>query len=214
MPEFTVKEVRLPELHLPEIKREDIVRSLSGVRMPEVDLGKARPTKIKVPAVMLTTSDVGKLVAAGAAVARLARPKSRRSRMPKLPFSRGRTPVTQLLRPRTRRSRRPLLLLILGASIVGLWAILRRPAVRRRIEVAAHDARERFAAMQSNEGLEVESDTGGAGAAMPSTDADGFVNATDDAGAMTPTVEAAGAAEDRVSDTDGIPAFEEAGRTS
>jgi hypothetical protein len=37
MPEFTVKEVRLPELHLPEIKRDDMVRSLSGVRLPDVD---------------------------------------------------------------------------------------------------------------------------------------------------------------------------------
>ena len=74
MPEFTIKEVRLPELHLPEIKRDDIVRSLSGVRLPEVDLAKARRTTIKVPAVSVTGADVGKVLAAGAALARFVTP--------------------------------------------------------------------------------------------------------------------------------------------
>ena len=34
MPELPVKEVRLPELHLPEIDRDQIVSSLSGLRLP------------------------------------------------------------------------------------------------------------------------------------------------------------------------------------
>ena len=38
MPELPVKETRLPELHLPEISRKDIMRSLSEMRMPDVDL--------------------------------------------------------------------------------------------------------------------------------------------------------------------------------
>jgi len=38
MPELPVREVRLPELHLPEIDREQIVSALSGLRLPAVDL--------------------------------------------------------------------------------------------------------------------------------------------------------------------------------
>ena len=38
MPELPVQEVRLSELHLPEISRKDIMRSLSEMRMPDVEL--------------------------------------------------------------------------------------------------------------------------------------------------------------------------------
>ena len=38
MPELPVKEVRLPELHLPEIDRDQIVSALSGLRLPAVDM--------------------------------------------------------------------------------------------------------------------------------------------------------------------------------
>ena len=38
MPELPVKEVRLPELHLPEIDRDQIISTLSGLRLPTVDL--------------------------------------------------------------------------------------------------------------------------------------------------------------------------------
>jgi hypothetical protein len=38
MPELPVKEVRLPELRLPEIDRDQIVSSLSGLRLPSVDI--------------------------------------------------------------------------------------------------------------------------------------------------------------------------------
>lgn len=38
MPELPVREVRLPELHLPEIDRDHIVSTLSGLRLPAVDL--------------------------------------------------------------------------------------------------------------------------------------------------------------------------------
>ena len=48
MPELPVKEGRLSELHLPEIKRDDIVRSLSEIRMPDVDLKFDLP-KIDLP---------------------------------------------------------------------------------------------------------------------------------------------------------------------
>ena len=38
MPELPVKEVRLSELHLPELKRDEIVRALSEIRRPAIEL--------------------------------------------------------------------------------------------------------------------------------------------------------------------------------
>lgn len=144
MPEFTVKEVRLPELHLPEIKRDDIVRSLSGVRLPEVDLSKARRATIKVPAVSVTSSDVGKVLAAGAAVARFVRPApARRAWLPG-PFGRRtRSPIVRIVPSRRRRSRWPLAIGAIAVVALAAWALIRRPGVRERIDAAARDARVR-----------------------------------------------------------------------
>jgi hypothetical protein len=72
MPELPVKEGRMSELHLPEISRNDIMRSLSEIRMPEVDL-----SKVDLP-------DIGKAVAGAAAAANI----GRRSR-PRWPFAVG-----------------------------------------------------------------------------------------------------------------------------
>jgi len=205
MPEFTVKEVRLPELHLPEIKRDDIVRSLSGVRLPDVDLGKARNARIKVPTVTLTGSDVGKLVAAGAAVARIASPGSRRRPWFRGGFGRRSAgPVARLIQPRTRRSRWPIVMVAIGAVALVAWAIVRRPAVRKRVDELAQDARERIETMRASDPqLDLEADTLATTTSfegMASSEAQGFVNATEDAGAAAPAT------------TDETPAFEEAGR--
>ena len=72
MPELPVKEGRMSELHLPEISRSDIMRSLSEIRMPDVDL-----SKVDLP-------DIGKAVAGAAAAANI----GRRSR-PRWPFAVG-----------------------------------------------------------------------------------------------------------------------------
>lgn len=152
MPEFTVKEVRLPELHLPELKRDEIVRSLSGVRLPAVDLAKARRASIKVPAVTVSPSDVGKLVAAAAAVVRLVRPApSRVGWLPNPLGRRSRSPLIRIAQPRRRRSRWPLA--IGGIVVVALaaWAIIRRPGVRERIDAAARDARVRIDDLRSGD---------------------------------------------------------------
>jgi hypothetical protein len=216
MPEFTVKEVRLPELHLPEIKRDDIVRSLSGVRLPDVDLARARPIRLKVPTVALSGADVGRLIAAGAAIARFARPAPRRTAMPMLPFARRRrSPVARLiepLQPRPRRSRWPMLIVVTCAVTVAVWALLRRPAVRRRVDEVAREARERWATIRTtDERLEIDPDQPSSlrGIETASTDAEDFVNATGDAGPTTPT---AGLDMSAATDGDGIPALEEAGR--
>ena len=70
-----VKESRLSELRLPEINRDDIIRSLSE-KMPDVDLSKVdRP---KMPDI-----DVGKAVAGVAAAAHI----GRRNRPRRWPFA-------------------------------------------------------------------------------------------------------------------------------
>jgi hypothetical protein len=73
MPVLPVKETRSLELRLPEINRDDIIRTLSE-KLPDVDLSKVeRP---KMPDI-----DVGKAVAGVAAAANIGR-RSRRRRWP------------------------------------------------------------------------------------------------------------------------------------
>ena len=202
MPEFTVKEVRMPELHLPEIHRDDIVRTLSGVRLPEVDLAKARRAKIKVPTVNLTADDVDRIVGAGAALARFVRPTPTRVKSPWNPFSRrSRSPVAMIVRPRTRRSRRPFVLGVLVVTAVAVWAILRRPENQRRMEAAARQARERLETWRAED-------------LRPGADAIGDPAASDaDVLALeSPTNGTDGLPQDDVATSpaaDAIPAFEE-----
>jgi hypothetical protein len=76
MPELPVKEVRPSELHLPEIKRDEIVRALSEIHLPEIDL-----PRIERPDVDLSARSFGR-VATGIAVALGLVTRPRRSRWP------------------------------------------------------------------------------------------------------------------------------------
>jgi hypothetical protein len=149
MPEFNVREVRLPELHLPEIKRDEIVRSLSGVHLPAAALAKARPSVSRMPAVGVTAADLGRLLAAGAALARFARPAPARRPWPLgLAGRRTRLPEIRFARPRARRSRRPMLMVALLVAAVAGLLLLRRPAVRVRVDSAARGVRQKFAELR------------------------------------------------------------------
>jgi hypothetical protein len=151
MPEFNVREVRLPELHLPEIKRDEIVRSLSGVHLPAAALAKARPSVARMPAVGVTAADLGRLLAAGAALARFARPApARRSWLRGRSGLRTRLPEIRIVRPGARRSRRPMLVVaLLVAAVAGLLLmLLRRPDVRVRVDSAARGARQKVAELR------------------------------------------------------------------
>lgn len=216
MPEFTVKEVRLPELHLPEIKREEIVRSLSGVHLPEVDLARARRTKIKVPAVSLTSSDVGKLVAVVAAVARFVRPTPSRERGLTGVFGRrSRSPIARIVQPRRSRPRWPIAIGAMVVAAFGTWALLRRPAVRRHVDEAARRARERVAELRARTVRpEVATDESVAftAAGTAPIETEGFATATDDAGVDPGAPDDPDGLGTGATDTDRIPAFEESGR--
>jgi hypothetical protein len=209
MPEFTVKEVRVPELHLPEIKREDIVRTLSGARLPEIDMAKARRASIKVPSVTLSGSDVGRLLAAGATIGRLIRPTPSRRPWRMGPFARrAPSPIERIVQPKRRRSRRPLVIAVIAMVAIGAWAILRRPDVRRRIDLAISDARTRMAqrradrddtAMAVREPVAVMATT-------PPTAIEGVASPADDV-ASTPMSETPDMATE--SDAIGTPSLEE-----
>jgi hypothetical protein len=221
MPEFTVKEVRLPELHLPEIKREDIVRSLSGVRLPEVDLAKAPgrlkvPAGIKMPAVSLNSGDVAKLMAAAAAVARFTRPTPARKGLLGRPFNRSApSPIARIIPQRRRRSRLPIVLAVVVVGAMTAWAILRQPKVRQRLEEAAASARDRFDTMRAGQaGTQVDVDVPIAFSAASTApiQADGFANATDDAAAPSGGSDYPDGLGSSSGEGDDVPAFEETGR--
>lgn len=83
MPELPVKEVRLPELQLPELDRAEIVRALSEIRRPTIDLPDiGRPSlqlreslaKIDWSRIDPTAIDIGRAAAGVAAIARMGRP--------------------------------------------------------------------------------------------------------------------------------------------
>lgn len=87
MPELPVKEVRLSELHLPGIKRDEIVRSLSELRLPAVQMPKAEGSNVERPRLELPDAlgrfdwrsiDITGALAGAATIARLGRPVVRR----------------------------------------------------------------------------------------------------------------------------------------
>lgn len=187
MPELPVKDVRLSDLHLPEVKRDDIMRALSEVRRPDVDLSKIERPKIDLPdsvskfdwpKIDLSSVDVGRAVAGAAAAAHI----GRRANRPRWPLAVG------------------------GLIVAGLatWAILTNEMVRSRLAVAANSVRTRLESLRAaDDELEVDRDPIAFDAAQtqpiePAPYAD------------TASVDATGYPDGLGSNNgDGIPAFEE-----
>ncbi len=133
MPHVPVKEVRLSELHLPEIKRDDIVRSLSEIHLPDLDLSRLERPRIDLPEAVsgfewpkidLSSVDVGKAVAGAAAAAHI----GRRAHRPRWPLAVG------------------------GLLVAGLagWAILSNETLRAQLARWARAIRERISALRSS----------------------------------------------------------------
>lgn len=178
MPEFTVKEVRLPELHLPEVKRDEIVRALSGVHVPEVDLARVEPRRrlrdVDVRGISsrlrsLTDVDAGKVMATAITAARIARPARSRSRWSGFrPFrrsrwaavSRSRDDLVAIVRPAPRRSRRRIAAVVIALSAAAAWMLFRNPAVRSRIDRATESVRRRIGELRSGSSVDVALETG------------------------------------------------------
>jgi hypothetical protein len=171
MPEFTVKEVRLPELHLPEVKRDEIVRALSGMHLPDVDLPSVE-RRSRLPRVDLTALpwrkrglsgvDAGELIAAGLAAARLLRPATpaRWSPARLLPIGRSRRDLVAVIRPAPRRSRRRVTVIAIAGAVAAIWMLSRNASIRARLGRFAGDARQRFDAMRERSEDAVDLDSG------------------------------------------------------
>jgi hypothetical protein len=145
VPELPVQEVRLSELHLPEIKRDEIVRSLSEVRVPTLDLAAIERPRIALPDSIRRfdwhSIDLGGAVAGAAAIARLGRPLARRSRWPYVAGA----------------------VIVVGAVTA---VILASPAVRERAGRTIRDLRGKIdERMGPDDGLEIDDD------AIPSVEA-------------------------------------------
>lgn len=138
MPTLTRKSFQLPELHLPEMRRDDIAKTLADVRneigevrreidKSRADIAKLHLPKFEMPDVDLSRLDVPKAVTSAAQSAGLM--KRRRSRTP---------------------------FIIGGLATLGLllWATLRNPSVQERLRSAAQEARERIDAMRASDDLE------------------------------------------------------------
>jgi hypothetical protein len=123
VPELPVKEVRVSELHLPEIKRDEIVRSLSEIRVPTLDLAAIERPRIVLPDSIRRfdwrSIDLGGALAGAAAIARLGRPLTRRSRWPYVAGA----------------------VVVVGAASA---VILANPAIRERAGRAVRDLRARI----------------------------------------------------------------------
>lgn len=125
MPDLSLKGVRVPELHLPEMTRDDIARTIADARR-DVDLSRLDPRRLdlsgmdlpKLPSIDLPNVDVPHAVSAAAQRAGLVR----------------------------RPSRAPLV--IGGAIALGLaaWAALTSPVIRPRLDDLVRRARTAIAA--------------------------------------------------------------------
>jgi hypothetical protein len=138
VPELPVQEVRLSELHLPEIKRDEIVRSLSEVRVPTLDLAAIERPRIALPDSIRRFDwraiDLGGALAGAAAIARLGRPLARRSRWPYVAGA----------------------VIVVGAASA---VILASPPIRERAGRAIRDLRARIdERMGPDDGLEIDDD--------------------------------------------------------
>jgi hypothetical protein len=122
MLELPIKDVRLPRLHLPKIKRDAIGRSLSD-RLPNVELPDAA-SNFAWPKIDLPSVDVGQALAGTAAAAHIGRRRHR----PRWPLAVGG---------------------LIVAGVVG-WAILSHEALRARLARRADAMRARLSALRSS----------------------------------------------------------------
>ena len=127
MPGLRLTEVRVPELHLPEMTREDIVRVIGDARR-DADLSRLDPRRIELPDVDLSGIDVPKVVAAAVQAVGLVRAVRR----PRLPFIVGG---------------------LITVGIIG-YALATSPVVKPRLTEIARRARARVDEMRATDEID------------------------------------------------------------
>jgi hypothetical protein len=117
MPDLKIKDIKMPELHLPEMSRDDIVQAMGDARR-DLDLSRFDPRKMDLPEVDLSKVDVPKAISEAAAAAGIVRA----SRRPRLPFILG------------------------GLVTIGLvsFAVMNSPMIKSRLSELARRAKERM----------------------------------------------------------------------
>ena len=134
MPELPVKEGRLPELRLPEISREEIIRSLSEIHRPEIDLSGVEWPKVDLSRIEWTREDLERSIV-------------------------GLLTAVRIVRPAVRSRRLPLALGFFAAAGLATIAVLSRPSVRERLARTAREARRRAEVARGGpEMLDVDAD--------------------------------------------------------
>ncbi len=142
MPELPVKEGRLAELRLPEISREDIIRSFSeikrpdfsDIKLPDIDLSGVEWPKVDLSRIEWTREDLDRAILGIATAARIVRPAVRSRRL-------------------------PLTVALVAVASLATFAVLSRPSVRQRLARAAGEARRRAEAARGGPDLlEVDAD--------------------------------------------------------
>ena len=142
MPDLPVKDARPPALRLPEIDRDDIVRALSEIHLPDTDLSKLQRPKVELPDAVakfewpridLSSVDVPKALAGAAAAVNI----GRRARRPRWPLAVGG-------------------LIVAGAVV----AALSNEGIRARLAKAVSGVRDRLMTMRDgdDEILEIDVD--------------------------------------------------------
>jgi hypothetical protein len=176
----TIKQSRFPELRLPRLERDEIVRALSEVKLPEVRVPDVDPSKIERPRIDL--SDI---------------------EMPKVDVRRAIDDAA--VRVGLRQRRRSPWPMIGGLTIVlGLVAfVVTRPMVRLQLQQAARTARQRIETMRQERDVVTVDPTDVATPVASSAWTD------DDVTAEVEVVPDGPTGADPFQTTNGIPAFEE-----
>ena len=144
MAELPVKEGRLPELRLPEISRDEIIRTFSEIKRPDLDLSTVEWPKVDLSNVEWPKVDLSRI-------------EWTREDLDKAIV--GITAATRLVRPAVRSRRLPIAIGFVALASLATFALLSRPSIRERLARAAGEARRRAEAARGGQDLlEVESD--------------------------------------------------------
>ena len=141
MPDLRLREVHLPELRLPEMSREDIIRAI-GEATRDVDLGRFDPRRVDVPEIEPSPIERAK---AQLAKVDLSRVDLSKVDLPKVIATAGQAAGV------VRATRRPRLPFVIGGLVaLGLvgFALLTSPMVRPRLDELGRKARARVDAMR------------------------------------------------------------------
>lgn len=145
MPALHLKEVRLPELHLPEMSRDDIVRVI-GEASRDADLGRLDPRRLDLPEFGLPELDLAKVEMPKIELTKVDLPKLELTKvdLSRIDVAKALGMVAQAAGiVRRRRSRLPLV--IGGLVVVGVIgaAVATSPMVRPRLQSLGGRVRER-----------------------------------------------------------------------